>query len=442
MIKQKITRLAWVLFFAIGAAQATPDIQHWNTSNQAQVFFVEAPELPMVDIRIIFNAASAHDGDKPGTALLTNGLLNEGTPQMNADQIAERFESLGAEFGSASLKDMAVVSLRSLTQKELLDPAVDTLAALLSQPTFPKENLERERKRLLTSLQAKKQSPGAIASEMFFKGIYQDHPYAAESSGTEASVKAIKRSDLVAFHQRYYVGSNATVAIVGAVSKKQAQALAEKVIGSLPQGKPAAAIAKVKPLTQGRTLTTFFPSSQTHILVGQPGMTRDDPDYFPLYVGNHILGGSGLVSRLSEEVREKRGLSYSAYSYFSPMRQQGPFQMGLQTRNDQADEALKVMMETLQTFIKEGPQATELEAAKQNLTGGFALRLDSNKKIIEYVAMIGFYDLPLDYLNTLLSRIESVTTEQIQEAFSRRITPDRMVTVMVGGEVEKAEKAP
>ncbi len=437
MTKRYISRLVWVLFFTTGIAQATPEIQHWRTENQAQVFFVEAPQLPIVDIRIIFDAAGARDGDKPGTALLTNGLLNEGTPGMNANQIAERFDSLGAQFGSASLKDMAVVSLRSLTQAELLDPAVETLAALISQPTFPEESLERERKRLLIGLQAKKQSPGAIASEAFFKGIYGDHPYAVDSSGTEASVKAITRQDLVKFHQRYYVGSNATVAIVGAVNKAQAQALAEQVIGALPKGAPAPAIPAVEALAKSETITTSFPSSQTHILVGQPGMTRNDPDYFPLYVGNHILGGSGLVSRLSEEVREKRGLSYSAYSYFSPMRQRGPFQMGLQTRNDQAQEALEVMMETLNNFITNGPDEKELEAAKQNLTGGFALRLDSNKKIIEYVAMIGFYDLPLDYLNTLLDKIEAVSAAQIQEAFSRRIDPDKMVTVMVGGAAEE-----
>lgn len=436
-MKQQITRLVWVLFFTVSAVQATPEIQHWRTDNQAQVFFVEAPELPIVDIRIIFDAAGAHDGDKPGTALLTNSLLSEGTLTMDADQIAERFESLGAQFGSASLKDMAVVSLRSLTQETLLAPATDTLAALISQPTFPEESLERERKRLLIALQAKKQSPSAIASEAFFKALYQDHPYAAESSGTASSINAMTRTDLVKFHQRYYVGSNATVAIVGAISQTQAQALAEKVIGKLPQGKPAPAIPAVKALTQGETLTLSFPSSQTHILIGQPGMTRNDPDYFALYVGNHILGGSGLVSRLSDEVREKRGLSYSAYSYFSPMRQHGPFRMGLQTRNDQAEEARQVMMETLQNFIKNGPEEQELEAAKQNLTGGFALRLDSNKKIIEYVAMIGFYGLPRDYLNTFLNQVEAVTVAQIQDAFSRRIAPEKMITVMVGGEVQE-----
>eukprot|EP00487_Bulimina_marginata_P002359 TRINITY_DN15484_c0_g1_i1.p1 TRINITY_DN15484_c0_g1~~TRINITY_DN15484_c0_g1_i1.p1 ORF type:complete len:134 (+),score=34.08 TRINITY_DN15484_c0_g1_i1:194-595(+) len=132
--------------------------------------------------------------------------------------------------------------------------------------------------------------------------------------------------------------------------------------------------------------------------MGQPGINRADPDYFALYVGNHILGGSGLVSKLSDEIREKRGLSYSVYSYFRPMRQWGPYQFGLQTRNDQAEEALDVLKNTLKTFIADGPSEDELIAAKQNITGGFALRVDSNSKIADYLAMIGFYGLPLDYL--------------------------------------------
>jgi len=175
------------------------------------------------------------------------------------------------------------------------------------------------------------------------------------------------------------------------------------------------------------------PSSQTHILIGQPGMRRDDPDYFALYVGNYVLGGGGLVSRLNAEVREKRGLSYSVYSYFLPMAQQGPFQMGLQTRNDQADEALKVLRATLAQYVTEGPTAAELEAAKKNITGGQALRIDSNRKILEYLAVIGFYDLPLDYLETFNAKVEALTLDRIHDAFERRLQPERMLTVRVGG---------
>ena len=163
-------------------------------------------------------------------------------------------------------------------------------------------------------------------------------------------------------------------------------------------------------------------------------MRRGDPDYFTLYVGNHILGGSGLVSRMSKEIREKRGLSYSASSYFSPMEQNGPYLLSLQTRNDQTDAALAVLRDTLKEFIKDGPTDAELEAAKKNITGGFALRVDSNSKILDYLVVIGFYGLPLDYLDTFNANIMAVTREQIVDAFRRRVSPDSMATVIVGGE--------
>lgn len=427
--------LAALLTFSFGLAHAGPEIQHWQTSNDARVYYVPAPELPMVDIRIIFDGAGARD-KIPGVALMTNGLLEEGAGNMDADEIADAFAAVGAQFGASSHRDMSVVSLRSLTDTKLLNKAVDTMTQVIGQPSFPEASLERERKRLLIALQGKKQSPGAIAKEAFFNALYGDHPYANEATGTEDSVKQIQREDLIKHHQRYYVGRNAIIAIVGAVDKKQAEALAEAILGPLPAGEPAKPIPEVNALIKANLVKKEFPSSQTHLLVGQPAVKRGDEDYFALYLGNHILGGSGLVSRLSGEIREKRGLSYSTYSFFSPMRQLGPFRLGLQTKNDQAEEALKILQKTLVEFMQEGPSAEELEAAKKNITGGFALNLDSNGKIIENIAMIGFYQLPLDYLDTYTDKIDAVTVDQIKAAFKRHVQPDKMVTVMVGGEVE------
>ena len=419
-------------------AQAAPDIETWQTDNGARVLFVEAPEIPMVDVRIVFDAGSARDGGKPGTALVTNALLDQGAGKLDENQIAERLESLGAQMGNSSHRDMTVVSLRSLTDETLLQPALDTFTTILTQPTFPEHALERDRKRLLIALQGQKQSPGDIADLAFFDGVYGSHPYAHDPMGTEASIQAIARDDLVNHHKRYYVARNATVAVVGAVSQARAKALVEQVIGDLPPGEKAAALPDVDPLKTGQKVAKSFPSSQTHLMVGQPGMNRGDPDYFALYVGNHILGGSGLVSRLSEEIREKRGLSYSAYSHFSPMREHGPFRMALQTRNDQAEEALTVMNNVLADFIKNGPSDEELADAKKNITGGFALRLDSNRKIIDYIAMIGFYGLPLDYLDTFKNKVDAVTRTQIKDAFQRRLQPQNMVTVVVGGNDDPA----
>jgi zinc protease len=168
------------------------------------------------------------------------------------------------------------------------------------------------------------------------------------------------------------------------------------------------------------------------VLIGQPGIARSDPDYFPLLVGNHILGGGGMTARLYEQVREKRGLSYSVYSFFVPYQQAGPFQIGLQTRRVQAQEAVTGGSTGARGFRRKGPTAAELEAAKQNLVGGFALRVDSNQKIINYLAVIGFYRLPLDYLDAFTGRIEAVTLDQIRDAFARHIDPNKLATAVVG----------
>jgi zinc protease len=194
-------------------------------------------------------------------------------------------------------------------------------------------------------------------------------------------------------------------------------------------------------LSAGHFEQIDFPSSQTHLYVGQPGMRRGDPDYFPLYVGNHILGGSGLVSILMHEVREKRGLSYSTYSYFAPMAERGPMIMGLQTKNEQADEARGVLLDTLRRFVDQGPTDDELEAAVKNITGGFPLRIASNSNVVQYLAMIGFYDLPLDYLDQFNGRVMAVTKEQIRDAYQRRVHPDRLAIVLVGSGAESVADA-
>ena len=407
-------------------------IQHWTTENGARVYFVAAPELPIVDTQIIFNAGAARDQDKAGTAVLTNALLSEGAGELTANQISERFDELGARFGSTAQRDMANLSLRSLSEEDVLSPALQTLSLLLSQPTFPKEAFERERKRMLVGIQQRKQSPGALADEAFYKAVFKSHPYAVMPSGYEDTVESLTIDDLKAFYKRYYVASNAIIAIVGNLDRAKAEQVAMEIVGKLPKGEPAKKLPEVAAIPQPTTINVEHPSAQTHILLGQPGMKRGDPDYFTLYVGNHMLGGSGLIARLSNEIREKRGLAYSSYSYFLPMQQYGPFQIGLQTRTDQAQEALKVAHETVKEFIEKGPTEEELIASKKNITGGFALRISSNKKILGYIGMIGFYGLPLDYLDTFNDKISAVTVADIQDAFKRRVNPDKMVTILVG----------
>jgi zinc protease len=195
-------------------------------------------------------------------------------------------------------------------------------------------------------------------------------------------------------------------------------------------------VEEVTPLTVAAEQRIAFDSAQAHVLVGQPGIKRSSPDFFALLVGNHILGGGGFVSRIYRQVREQRGLAYSSYSYFNPMTQTGPYIAGLQTRKDQTDEALKVLRETIATFLRDGPTEAELKAAKDNLIGGFALRIDNNRKILDNLSMIGYHQLPLDYLDTWTSQVSRVTVADIRSAFARKLSLDRMVTVVVGPEVK------
>ena len=408
------------------------NIQHWNTTNGARVYFVAAPELPMVDIEVIFDAGAARDGDKPGTALLTNGLLSEGAGKLNANQISERFDELGARFGNQSERDMAILTLRSMSDDKVLTPALDLFTTVLTQPKFPNNAFKRERKRLLVALEQRKQSPGDLAEQAFYKAVYGSHPYSIMPSGNEKSVKSLTIKDLKAFYQRYYVASNIVIAIVGDIDRQKAEQMANTMASPLPKGSPADPLPKVEPLTEAKLIKIQHPSTQTNILMGQPGVKRDDPDYFALYVGNHSLGGSGLVARLSDEIREKRGLAYSIYSYFFPMRELGPFQVGLQTRTNHAQQALKLTVETIKKFVADGPTEQELISSKKNITGGFPLRIASNSSILGYIGMIGFYSLPLDYLDTFNNKVEAVTTAEIRDAFKRRIEPDKMATILVG----------
>ena len=418
---------------AAGGVSAAPKIQTWHTDSGAKVLFVAAPDLPMVDVRVVFAAGSARDGDKPGLASMTAGMLTEGAGGLSADRLAERVESVGAQIGTGADLDMGWASLRSLTEANALETGVDSLTKVLAQPDFPPQDFERVRQNTLISLRQAEQDPASVGSKALYKAIYGHHPYASPPSGTTESVAALTRDDLIAFHKRYYTAPNATVAIVGALDRPQAERLAERITASLPQGEAAPSLPPVPDLSVGKLERIDFPSSQTHVYAGEPGMSRSDPDYFALYVGNHILGGSGLVSLLMDEVREKRGLSYSAYSYFAPMSVRGPMILGLQTKNDQADQASNVMLDTLRRFVAEGPTDAELEAAVKNITGGFPLRIASNSQVVQYLAVIGFYDMPLDHLDRFNERVTAVTKEQIRDAFRRRVHPDRLAIVLVGG---------
>jgi zinc protease len=429
-----LSLIGLALLFCSAAISAAPKIQHWVNTDGMRIYMVQAPELPMVDVRLAFDAGSARDRDHPGLANFTSGMIEEGAAKMDAHTIASQFDALGAQFSQSAQRDTATLSLRTLTRSDILQPALKLFATVISEASFPQDAVERVREQILVGLENDKQSPGKIAAKSYRRSLFGNHPYAHPHSGTSDTIEQTTQADLIHFYRTHYTIANGLAVVVGNVDREQVEQLVRQVTLGLPSGKVLAPIPEVSALDAPSTQQMSYPSSQTHIYLGQPGYRRGDPDHFALYVGNFILGGSGLVSRISDEVREKRGLSYSAYSYFNPSRQAGTFTLGLQTQNSKADEALNVLKQTLEQFRSKGPSEKELLAAKRHITGGFPLKVDSNSDILGYVAMIAFYGLPLDYLDHFNDHVSAVTTEQIQNAFVRRIDPEKMVLVMVGGE--------
>jgi zinc protease len=419
------------LLAAAPAVEATPRIERWTAPTGARVHFVESHALPIVDIQIDFAAGSAYDpAGKAGLAGLTRALLDAGAGELDEQAIADRAADIGAQLGGVTEEDRSSLSIRSLSSAAEREAAVELAATLLARPNFPVDVFERERARALAGLKEALTKPATLAERRFSETVYAGHPYGQVSS--PESIATITREELAAFHRSHYGASRASVAIVGDLDRATAERIAVRLTEGLPPASPAGPLP-APALPAAATLHIDHPSAQTHILVGQPGMAREDPDYFPLLVGNYVLGGGGFVSRLTTEVREKRGYAYSAYSYFAPQQVAGPFQIGLQTRGSQTADALAVVRSTLAAFIADGPTKAELQAAKDNLVNGFGLRLDSNAKILGYVAMIGFYGLPLDWLDTYPRRVAAVTADEVRDAFARRIRPEHLVTVTVGG---------
>ncbi|HUP95296.1 MAG TPA: pitrilysin family protein [Burkholderiales bacterium] len=424
------------------AAHALLPIQHWQTARGARVYFVENHDLPMVDVSVEFPGGAAFDApQKSGAANMTNRLLRLGAVGMNEDEIARKLADIGADLNGRFDADRAGLGLRTLSSSEERTRALEIFALVLAQPQFDASILEREKVRLIAGLKEADTKPDTIASRTFNRMLYPSHPYGLRRSGEIDTVTRLDRDDLVQFHRRHYIAERAVVALTGDVTREQAAAIAEALTAKLPSADGAAPmLPAVGEVTAPSVRWIAHPATQSHILIGAPGMRREDPDYFALFVGNHVLGGGGFQSRMTEEVRTKRGLAYSAYSYFTPLLREGPFVIGMQTKGEQAREALDVSRKVLADFVAQGPTAKELAAAKKNIIGGFPLRIDSNRKIHEYLGLIGFYALPLTYLEDFVKNVDRVTVDQVKSAFQLRVHPERMVTVVVGQADERVSQ--
>ena len=438
-IKQAILSAALMVGVIVSAHAILP-IEKLDSFKGAQAYLVQTKALPMVDIEISIDAGDRYDpAVKSGLATVAGRLMHYGARSakglLNEAQIADEIADLGANIGVSVSGERATMRIRTLSRQDLRDRAVQLASAMLTAPTYDPKILAREKQRMTTALLEAETKPETVLDRRFRKSVYGNYPLA--NSPTVQSIANISATDLQQFHKQFYRGDRMIVSIVGDVTKAEAAEIVQGLLQRVPQSGPA--IAKlpeferspVEPLSQ-REVTIPFDSQQAHIALGMTAVTRSNPDYFPLLVGNYVLGGGGFVSRLMSEVREKRGLAYSVFSYFAPGKDAGIFQAGLQTKNDQAALALDVMSSTISQFIVNGPTQSELDAAKANLINGYPLRIDNNRKLLDNVSSIAWNNLPLDTMEVWTKQVEAVSLEQVKTAFQKHLAMDRMKIVVLG----------
>jgi zinc protease len=433
--------LALILFTLISLpVLAGIPIQQWTHSNGAQIYLVEAKTIPMLDIQVDWFAGSVADPvNKLGLASMTASLIDKGSKVgqrvILESETSDYLANLGASLSFGAGTEKASMRLRTLSDEKRRNELIKLATDILKEPIFDQKIVMREKARVISAIKESNLKPEFILSKEFNRQIYGDHPFG--KTPTVDTIQSITSADMMDFYKSRYAVQDAKVTIVGDISKQEADLIIGRLMSTLPLNAkvptnvPEVKLFEKKSLEQ-KTIKISHAAQQAHISIGMPTISRKDPDYFPMLLGNYILGGGGFVSRLTSEVREKRGLAYSISSYVAPGRQVGPFVAGMQTKKEQADLAVDVMRKTISEFVEVGPTEAEMIAAKSNLINGFPLRIDSNRKILDNVASIAWNDLPLDTLDTWTNQMRAVTREQVIAAFKKNLDVDKLVTVVVG----------
>lgn len=414
----------------IAAPAGAVEIQQL-TSPGGQVFWlVEEPSIPIVSLEIAFRGGNRLDPDgKEGVGNFMTGLLEEGAGDLDAVAFSNRADELSARFGFSMSRDQSSVSASFLV--ETLDEATDLLATAMTAPRFDPEPVDRVRKQILSSIAQSETDPDSIASRTWFARAFPGHPYGRPADGTAESVAALTVEDLRAAHARALTRANAYIGIVGAIGADRAGAMVDRLVAGLPEGEPVEDAPVSAPPPPGLEVVDLD-VPQSVAVIGQPGIPRDDPDFFAAYVMNYVLGGGGFTSRLTEEVREKRGLAYSVYSYLMPMDEAKLYMAGVQTANERIADSLDVIRAEWAKMAAEGLSQEDLEKAKTYLTGSFPLQFDSNAKIANYLVFMQIDDLGADYLETRNAKMEAVTLEDANRVAKRLLDPDALSIVVVG----------
>ena len=418
------------------AAQAGVDIQRWTTGNGTEVLLVEQHDNPIVDMQVNFKGAGSvfNPEGKSEVAEFTAALLTDGTEKLDEEAFNAAADDIAAQIDSSSGQESSASVLRSLSRPETLKKDAGLLNQSLTHPRFDPAVFDRRQKEAVTALQQQETTPDYNAGRALTKLAYPNHPYGSGANITTESIRKVNLDDIRAFHRSHYGKDNAIVAIVGDINRKQADRLVKNVLNGLPERSNAA--KNVPPVQQqpAQRRDIPFAGEQAQVLLGMPLIKRHDPDYYALVAGNYILGGGGFDSRLMKVLRDRHGYTYGVHSTLEPATEAGMFTIGYSTQKKNTKDSLAQAQAVIKQFIEEGPTEEELAQAKANIIGSFPLRFDSNAKLVKYLSIIGYHNLPNDYLEAYPKAIGKLTVEQVKDAWQRRVKPEDLHIVVVGAE--------
>ncbi|WP_319845026.1 pitrilysin family protein [Terrihabitans rhizophilus] len=418
-------------FMVVQGAAAAAKIQRVISPSGIEAWLVSEDTVPVIAMDFAFRGGSAQDdAAKPGVANLLSGLLDEGAGNLDSQAFQQRLEETSVEIAFGATRDSFDGSLKTLSEKK--EDAFELLRLAVTEARLDAEPIERIRAQTLARLRHNSTDPGDIAQETFAASAFPDHPYGLRTIGTEESVAAITRDDLVQFRANNFARSNLVVAVVGAIDAETLAPALDRIFGALPAEPKLKPVAEIWPKNIGQNQVIDLDVPQTTILFGRGGLMREDPDYIPAVVMNHILGGGTFTSRLFTEVREKRGLAYSVYSYLDPMERSGLLAGGVATKNERAGEAIDLIEAQFRSLSEDGPTEDELAKAKKYLTGSYALNFDSSAKIARGLKQIRLNHLPIDYIDNRNALIEAVTVDDVKRVAKRLLGDGQLLVVAVG----------
>ena len=411
-------------------------IRAYATHERTRVLFIETHALPIVDISVRFSAGSSRDGDLPGLANLTLKLLNQGVEGMDAKAIAEKFDQLGAQLTASVDKDEARLTLRTLSDGETRKAAIDLFTRLIAQPAFAPAAVERAKASALNAIGLVQQNPTARLQQTLHAQVYGNHPYARPVEGNAQSLALIDAEKVRGFHQNAYTAANTLLVIVGDISNDEATDLSIAISQALPQGPALAPVELAMDLTSPPGHTHLeAPYSQTLIMLAQPSVPANHPDYVALQVASLIFGGSNS-SRLINELRHKRGLSYAASAFIPLWQAGGPWTISLQTAPDQQDATLALVKTLFAEWLREGPTEEELVAVKRRLAGNLPLTSASNAQMVQQLLIMGAHDLPRNF-DALVIQAQKLSRQDIKDAINRYSRADKWKVASLGPTVEQ-----